>query len=277
MSSLKKYVNLWLCLSAILAYEFAAINFFPSLSILHTLQIYFGGLPTLKLTTQAGKRISLWLGWTGFGLMFLTNAYVVRKRLGFLQNLGNLPRWLDFHIFCGLMGPTLILLHTNFKIGGLVALSFWSMVISFTSGVVGRYLYMQMSTSKRELEQLAESSKNRLIQVVNPELVEKLRAQALRVAGVRGDAQEISILQSVINSMTGDIRLRLKFMTLAAEIPMGSRESLRTHIIATRRSLYLKQFQALMGYWHSFHMPFAVLMYLIAVVHITTALLMKAF
>jgi hypothetical protein len=67
--------------------------------------------------------------------------YTARKRVRFLARFGKLSDWLHFHIFLCLVGPFLIVLHTTFRIGGLVAISFWSMAAVVSSGVFGRYVY----------------------------------------------------------------------------------------------------------------------------------------
>ena len=84
----------------------------------------------------------------GFGiigtLMIVTGValYAARKRISFLARVGKLRDWLHFHIFLCLLGPFLILLHTTFKFGGFVAISFWSMALVVGSGVFGRYVYV---------------------------------------------------------------------------------------------------------------------------------------
>ena len=60
--------------------------------------------------------------------------YMARKRFRSLGRVGLLKHWLEFHIFLCSLGPVLVLYHTTFKFGGLVALSFWSMVAVFLSG-----------------------------------------------------------------------------------------------------------------------------------------------
>ena len=72
------------------------------------------------------------------------SMYSSRKRLRLLSGMGKLPLFLEFHIFLCLTGPILVLYHTTFKFGGLVAVSFWSMTAIVLSGVVGRYLYVQI-------------------------------------------------------------------------------------------------------------------------------------
>jgi hypothetical protein len=72
------------------------------------------------------------------------SAYMARKRFRLLHRIGILKHWLEFHIFLCTLGPILVLYHTSFKFGGLVAISFWSMVAVFLSGVIGRFIYIQI-------------------------------------------------------------------------------------------------------------------------------------
>ena len=55
-----------------------------------------------------------------------------------------LKHWLEFHIFLCTVGPILVLYHTSFKFGGIVSVSFWSMVLVVLSGIVGRFIYIQI-------------------------------------------------------------------------------------------------------------------------------------
>ena len=72
------------------------------------------------------------------------SIYMLRKRMRSLGRLGKLKHWLEFHIFLCTLGPILVLFHTSFKIGGVVAISFWSMVAVVLSGVIGRFIYIQI-------------------------------------------------------------------------------------------------------------------------------------
>ncbi len=45
------------------------------------------------------------------------------------------------HIFLGITGPVLVCFHTVLKLSGIVALSFWSMVLVVLSGIIGKYIY----------------------------------------------------------------------------------------------------------------------------------------
>ncbi len=71
-------------------------------------------------------------------------SYMIRKRNRSLSRLGLLKHWLEFHIFLCTLGPILVLFHTSFKFGGLVAISFWSMVAVWVSGIIGRFIYIRI-------------------------------------------------------------------------------------------------------------------------------------
>lgn len=85
------------------------------------------------------------LGIIGSALMIIgVFTYMARKRQRSLMRLGVLKHWLEFHIFMCSLGPIMVLFHTAFKFGGLVAISFWSMVAVFLSGIIGRFIYIQI-------------------------------------------------------------------------------------------------------------------------------------
>jgi hypothetical protein len=85
------------------------------------------------------------LGILGSLLMVIgVGSYMLRKRWRKLARYGLLRYWLEFHIFLCTTGPIMVLYHTAFKFGGLVAVSFWSMVAVFLSGIVGRFIYLQI-------------------------------------------------------------------------------------------------------------------------------------
>ena len=102
-------------------------------------------------------------GIAGSALMLVMQAYSVRKKWKRLGRLGKLPHWLEFHIFCGVLGPVLITFHTSFKFNGIVSVAYWSMVLVVASGFVGRYLYVRIPKTIRgtevTLEEVGERSR----------------------------------------------------------------------------------------------------------------------
>ena len=77
-------------------------------------------------------------------ILFGVSIYIARKRYNFLSRFIRLKYLLEFHIFLCTLGPILVLFHTAFKFGGIVSIAFWSMVAVVLSGVIGRYIYIQI-------------------------------------------------------------------------------------------------------------------------------------
>lgn len=80
-------------------------------------------------------------------ILFGVVMYITAKKYGYLDRYIRLKYLLEFHIFLCTLGPILVLFHTTFKFGGIVSVAFWSMVVVVLSGVVGRYLYLQIPRS----------------------------------------------------------------------------------------------------------------------------------
>jgi hypothetical protein len=129
--------------------------------------------------------------------------YMARKRFRTFTRLGILKHWLEFHIFLCTLGPIMVLFHTSFKFGGLVAISFWSMVAVFLSGVIGRFIYIQI-----------------------PRTIE---------------GRELSLNE--VRDMKSDIPLE-------------------------RRIKRLTMMKNLFRYWHVAHLPFALVMLIIMIIHV---------
>ena len=71
-------------------------------------------------------------------------GYIYAKKTLRFEKFVRLKYLLEFHIFLCTIGPILILFHTTFKFGGVVSVGFWSMVLVVLSGIVGRYIYVQI-------------------------------------------------------------------------------------------------------------------------------------
>jgi hypothetical protein len=84
------------------------------------------------------------LGILGFILMLMTETlYSLRKRSRSAR-WGRMSSWLEFHIFTGLVGPFMVLLHTSWKFNGLAGVTTLFTVIIVVSGFVGRYIYTRV-------------------------------------------------------------------------------------------------------------------------------------
>ncbi|MCS7011952.1 MAG: hypothetical protein N2049_07305 [Anaerolineales bacterium] len=84
------------------------------------------------------------LGILGFLLMLMTETlYSLRKRAR-RARWGRMADWLQFHIFTGIVGPYLVLLHTSWKFNGLAGVVTALTVLIVISGFIGRYIYTRI-------------------------------------------------------------------------------------------------------------------------------------
>jgi len=88
------------------------------------------------------------LGIAGGIIMSLTLIYPFRKRV--LKKKGKLNP-LSSHVFFGLAGPTLVVLHAGNNPASLIGiLTYFSMLLVVLSGIVGRFLFKKVNRSLKE-------------------------------------------------------------------------------------------------------------------------------
>ncbi|HEX7183706.1 MAG TPA: hypothetical protein VF756_17875 [Thermoanaerobaculia bacterium] len=227
-------------------------------------------------------------GVIGSSLMVIMLVYSLRKRVKALKGLGRLRDWLNFHIFCGIIGPLLVVLHSSFKVQGLVALSFWSMIAVALSGVLGRYLYLQIPRT-RAGDELTLSD----VEAQRGELSRRLREdfhlpeetlQELDAVARTGISAKTGVFSVLFHLPFQAVSLRWRLHAfrrrLQRELQGAPRPLLREmtwavrqKAVLERRILLWSRLQQLFHYWHVFHKPFAVVMYVFMVVHIVVAVL----
>jgi hypothetical protein len=84
------------------------------------------------------------VGVIGFLFMLMAESlYSLRKRSR-KARWGKMSNWLQFHIFTGIVGPYMVLLHTSWKFNGLAGASLALTIIIVLSGFVGRYIYTRI-------------------------------------------------------------------------------------------------------------------------------------
>jgi hypothetical protein len=92
------------------------------------------------------------IGIFGFTLMLMTETlYSLRKRSRSAR-WGRMSTWLEFHIFTGLVGPYMVLLHSSWKFNGLAGVSMLFTVVIVISGFIGRYIYTRIPRTLDGLE-----------------------------------------------------------------------------------------------------------------------------
>ena len=228
----------------------------------------------------------------GFGiigtLMMIVGVgiYMFRKRSRKLFTFGYLKHWLEFHIFLCTVGPILVLYHTAFKFGGIVSVSFWSMVLVVLSGVVGRFIYLQIPRTI----QGNEIDINELLSM-REELVDKMKIEMLFDVRLLNELnylaspdryKSLGFSGTVLFGYKDFFRIRAFISKLNKNLAVAGFSKIRrkeiknkaqAEIILSRRLGRLRTMQSLFKYWHIAHLPFAISMFVIMIIHVIVTII----
>lgn len=246
-----------------------------------TERFYHPNHDLLKSSGLVGHGIGI-LG--SFLMLFGVIIYIVRKRVRRFSRWGKLKYWLEFHIFLTTLGPILILFHTAFRFGGIVSISFWSMVAVVFSGVIGRFIYLQIPRSI-EGNELSQEELSKQDFDLKYQLQEKYQLDANIISGLDENSinnlNEIKFLNifKVITIDYFETRTQLRrinnYLKNKGIIGSKRREILKLSkykLVLTRKIFLLKTMQNLFSYWHVIHLPFAIIMLVIMIVHVVVTL-----
>jgi hypothetical protein len=149
----------------------------------------------------------------------------------------------------------LVLFHTTFKFGGIVSFGFWSLAIVWSSGVIGRFLYIQIphSIEGRELTL-------REIQDYKTELdVELMNKYHIDISEIKATNYSQKKLKIISKNIRREDFKKIK-------------QLINTQKRVGKRIERLDKMQSLFKYWHVAHLPFALIMLIIMVIHIAVVL-----
>jgi len=175
------------------------------------------------------------IGILGFTLMLMTEIlYSIRKR-SFNARWGRLSNWLRFHIFTGLVGPYMVLLHSSWKFNGLAGVVMLFTLIIVVSGFIGRYIYTAIPRTADGIE-------------IESEQLSRY------IAGIEAMLNQQNAASSRNQEKTREIKRLQKRQTQLERQLSG--------LARARRGLAL---------WHTVHVPIGIVLFLSAFIHIIAA------
>lgn len=223
------------------------------------------------------------IGILGFLLMLLTETlYSFRKRSRSAR-WGRMSAWLDFHIFTGLVGPYLVLLHSSWKFNGLAGFVLLMTAIIVLSGFIGRYIYTAVPRTVDGVEIEADLLSQQILLVEN-ELQglltgssEKTRAALQKVITSAGSSN--SSTSAIFNRAFSGLRFRIEWQRAKTQVGSAARSQLdRLETLVLRKRTLERQMNSLaavrraMGLWHSIHIPIGMVLFTAAFIHILAAI-----
>lgn len=210
---------------------------------------------------------------------------MIRKRVKKFSRVGILKYWLELHIFLCSIGPILVLFHTTFKFGGIVSVAFWSMVAVVASGVIGRFIYVQIPRSIQgsvySVNELREEHENIISDVVKryPDIsgdINKLEEK------LQSDFhQDKNIFYALLYTVKEAFLIKGSIAKFKAKLHKTDLEKseitriitgIKNALTIKRKINTLRVMQQLFNYWHVAHLPFALIMLIIMIVHVIVSI-----
>ncbi|GJQ64388.1 MAG: hypothetical protein SCALA702_34410 [Melioribacteraceae bacterium] len=227
----------------------------------------------------------------GFGIigslsMLLgVSIYMIRKRVKKFSRVGILKYWLELHIFLCTIGPILVLFHTTFKFGGIVSVAFWSMVAVVASGVIGRFIYVQIPRSIQgsvySVNELREEHENIIATVVKryPDISDDINKLEEKLQSDFDQDKNIfyALLYTVreailIKGSISSFKAKLNKTDLAKFEITRIITGIKNALTIKRKINTLRVMQQLFNYWHVAHLPFALIMLIIMIIHVIVSI-----
>lgn len=218
-------------------------------------------------------------------IIFGVSIYMIRKRVKAFAKLGLLKYWLEFHIFLCTLGPILVLFHTSFKFGGIVSISFWSMVFVVLSGIIGRFIYIQIprtiqgqELSINEINSLNDSINIDLIKIYSfnesENFTKEIDNELKKLESKKGISAIVGLITSRIKISIAlyNIEKKLEHQKIDLKLIKEIIKLLKRKLLLSRRIITLNSMQNLFKHWHVAHLPFAIIMMVIMLVHVIVAI-----
>jgi hypothetical protein len=234
------------------------------------------------------------LGIIGGAMMLLLLLYPLRKTARFMRNWGAVKYWFWMHMVFGIVGPLLILFHSNFHLGSTNSrVALITTLVVAGSGIVGRYIYTRIHYGlygrEMTLKGLQDDiSTSRSCMVFELDYAPKIKERLLGFE-TKALKPHHGLLHSIWSILATGIRARWTHMALriglrrvlkvtarraswsAAETKrnrMAARNLMAAHIKAVIRTSYFGFYERLFALWHIFHLPAFILLILVVVVHV---------
>ncbi len=234
------------------------------------------------------------IGIVGASMMLLLVLYPIRKTARFMRRMGAVKHWFRAHMVLGLIGPALILFHSNFALGSLnSSVALVAMLLVAVSGLIGRYIYSGIhyglygkEMNLNELQKDFKDKSHAMGYVLD-------YAPAIQERILNFDNMALRPHYSFVGSLLwlgvtffSALRLRValamvlrRTLRVAAKRNKWTPSELRAHDRATR--LYIanhissamaisrfKVYERLFSLWHLLHLPLFIMLVLTAIIHV---------
>jgi hypothetical protein len=255
--------------------------------------LYFGTHFPIARYISPQHGLGYALGIIGGSTMLLLLLYPLRKRVRWLNFMGKMQVWFRAHMVMGVLGPVLILFHSNFKTGATnsnVALA--CMLVVSGSGLFGRYFYTKIHHglygTRATLDELRSAADRLRGQATTvqflPDLVTRLNTDEVRLMSIAAKPGLNLISPIVLTVLRTISKLRLR-KYIHHELAIAARSSLTLsqhrrrltglandyvarRLGAASRVATFQAYERLFSLWHVLHLPLFFMLIIAGIVHV---------
>jgi hypothetical protein len=223
------------------------------------------------------------IGILGFILMLMTEILYSWRKRSRSARWGKMSTWLRFHIFTGLVGPYMVLLHTSWKFNGLAGIVLLLTIIIVFSGIVGRYIFTAIprTADGAEIEQFELEQQIAFVedalrkwQESQPEITQVL-SQALREPQKISETSPMAVLGRAFSEIGYQVRywqVKHKFKSSYRSRLAELERLFKRKRTLQRQVATLTMARRLLSLWHMIHIPIGVALFSTAFVHMIGAI-----
>ena len=229
------------------------------------LLILWAGFLLHRSPRFAGSAWGGLLAVTGSVLMLFPLFYMAIKRIQRLKKwitqFASMRTFLSIHIYAGIVGPILVLLHTGHKFNSAIGIVLTALtLIVVLSGFVGRYLMQQISSEIREKKTM---------------LLELQRAYQLEAETIASHPERADLLRpftGLFSRVVGSLLVReMKTPSATTSTSIHPEKTIRLAEAIADVEYAIKthqKFKLWFGKWLRLHIVLSLILYIVLAIHI---------
>ena len=222
----------------------------------------------------AGRGVGYALGILGLSSMLLLLLYPLRKHGWAFRGVGPIRAWFHTHMALGILGPTMVLLHSNFQLGSTNStVALVSALLVGSSGYVGRFAYSRihfgLSGERTHFAEVRDDVRTLRdgLEVEYPEL-----AASFEEFEEWANATGVSAMAAMFRFLTAQRRVQRLRQRVPWDHLSGTAlelsERLEDYLQAAQRLARFRAYERLFGVWHALHIPLCFFLFSAALVHV---------
>lgn len=245
----------------------------------------------MYLSAESG--LGYWLGIIGGSMMLALLLYPMRKHVRFMRRWGRVSAWFSTHMILGVVGPLLILFHSDFSLGSTNSnLALFCMLAVASSGFLGRFFYSRVhyglyggKASLKELRRELKLSKGHLGDEVtlSISILSQLRHIEQRLFKPRNMLTAFVLLPFLsVNIMLARYKVGRR---LISDLKKQARKNgwdkviykvharkaiadIREYFFLLKKTYGFSLYERLFSLWHVFHLPLFIMLLISGVIHV---------